>query len=77
MALEQEMDTFQRELARMLGEGLEGKVVLIKGDEVIGAWPTMDEALEAGYEKFNTFLAKEIVPFEKPQYFSRRVTRCP
>lgn len=78
MALERELEAFQRELPNLLrDEANRGKYVLIHGDEVRGVWPTVDDALEAGYNAFglDPFLVKEITDAEKPRYFSRSVTR--
>jgi hypothetical protein len=48
----QEVQTFRRELPRLLAEGHEGKWALIQGDEIIGLYPTFDEAYRAGLERF-------------------------
>jgi hypothetical protein len=79
MALEQELETFRRELPQLLLQSENrGKYALIHGDKVDSVWATMDEALNAGYERFGLepFLVKEITDDEKPRYFSRNVTRC-
>ncbi len=78
--LERELEAFKRELQRLLtNPENKGKVVLICGDAVDSIWPTVDEALNAGYDKFGLkpFLVKEIVEHEKPLYFSRNLKRCP
>ena len=40
-----------------------GQYVLIKGDEVVGFYPTHDEAVKAGFERFGlvSFFVSEIV----------------
>lgn len=78
MALERELGTFHRELPRLLGEGHEGKFVLIHGDQVAGIWPSREAALQEGYDRFGIepFLAKAIVEHETPLYCSHNVTRC-
>jgi hypothetical protein len=79
VALEKELETFERELHRLLQvEGNRGKYALIHGDTVAGVWPTQEEALEQGYARFNVdpFLVKPIVEHETPQYFSRSVKPC-
>jgi hypothetical protein len=66
MALETEIDTYRRELPRFLAEA--GKHVLIHGTEVLGLFPTREEALRAGYERFDhqPFLVKRIEAEERP-----------
>src|SRR4051794_30704066 len=50
--LGREWDFFRRELPRLLAEGHEGEFALLKGEEVVGLYPTRDNALRAGYHKF-------------------------
>jgi hypothetical protein len=50
--LRHEWDFFRRELPRLLTEGHEGAFALLKGEEIIGLYPTQADALRAGYEKF-------------------------
>jgi hypothetical protein len=45
---DREMHTFRRELPRLLAEGNEGKWALIKGDEIIGVYDTIEDADRAG-----------------------------
>ena len=75
MSLNRELETYRRELPNWLAQGMEGRFVLIHGDQVIGIWDQWDEALRQGYERFlhEPFLTKEIVQSEKPLYFSRNV----
>ncbi len=47
-----EWETYRREVGRLLAEGKEGKVALIKGDEIIGIYDTWDEAKRVGLERF-------------------------
>lgn len=78
MALERELETFRRELPNLLQDAAKrGQFALIHGDQVHGIWPTVDEALEAGYTQFglDPFLVKEVTDRETPRYFSRSVTR--
>jgi hypothetical protein len=51
-ALAAEWETYRREIGRLLAEGLEGKAVLIKGDEIVGIYETWQEAREVGLEKY-------------------------
>jgi hypothetical protein len=79
VALEKELETFQRELPTLLAEEANrGAFALIHGDQIAGVYSTFDAALEAGYDKFGleSFLVKEIVEHEQPRYFSRNL-RCP
>jgi hypothetical protein len=74
MALEAELETFQKRLPELLAN--EGKFALIRGDDV-SVWPNAEAAIDAGYERYGLgqFLVKEIAEHEVPRYFSRRVTR--
>lgn len=79
MALERETETFQRELPALLDDPEKlGKYALVHGDVIDSVWKTIQEALDAGYERFGIepFLVKEIVEHEKPVYFSRNLKRC-
>lgn len=64
--LQREWDFFRRELPRLLAEGHEGKVALVKGEEVVGLYPTREAAMCAGYEKFllDTFMVHKILTEE-------------
>ncbi len=80
MALEQELQTFQKELPALLTNAANrGRFALVHGDAVAGVYPSVDTALDAGYDRFGleTFLVKEITEHEEPKYFSRNITRCP
>lgn len=76
MALEQELAFYAEKLGDLLEH--EGKFVLIHGHDVIGFWPTADEALQVGYDRFGLepFLVKEVARHEQPKYFSRNLSRC-
>jgi hypothetical protein len=80
VSLERELETFNRELARLLQEeGSRGKYALVHGDQVDSLWDSVDQALEAGYDRFGLepFLVKQVTEHEQPRYFSRGVKRCP
>jgi hypothetical protein len=64
-----ELITYKNNLDRLLEH--KGEYVLIKGDEVVGYYPTLDAALDAGAERFGEqpALIKEIVEKE-PIYSS-------
>jgi hypothetical protein len=79
MALENELETFGRELPRLLAvEGNRGKFALISGERVDSVWGTVEAGLEAGYDRFGLkpFLVKEVTEHEKARFFSRNVTAC-
>jgi hypothetical protein len=79
VALEKELDAFQRQLPALLADPAnKGRFALVSGETVEGLYPTFDEALGAGYDKFglNPFLVKEVTDHEEPRYFSRNL-RCP
>lgn len=82
MALEREIELFNRELPTLLADPVNvGRFIVIGGDmpEITGIYPTEDLALAAGYERFGlftAFLVKRIAPAEAPKYFSRNL-RCP
>lgn len=81
MALEKELETFARELPRLLAKPEQrGQFALVHGDTVDSLWSTLEAGLEAGYDRFGIepFLVKEVVEREEPQYFSRNLyKRCP
>ncbi len=76
MALEQENETYNNELAVLLGN--EGKFVLIKGDEVVGIFDTYEAALTAGYGRFglDSFLVRQIQQIQQIQFISRFIDPC-
>ena len=79
MAIERELETFRNVLPRLLKEPDKlGQFVLIHGDSVDSFWPTVDEALAAGDERFapDVFLIKQVVEHERPFFFTRRVKPC-
>src|SRR5437588_6623491 len=47
-----EWNTYRRQIAHLLADGLEGRYVLIKGDEVIGIYESWQAAREAGLKRF-------------------------
>jgi hypothetical protein len=52
MALEREIETYRKELPRLLAAGQAGRFVLIKGEKVVGTWDTQAAAIQAGRERF-------------------------
>src|SRR3954462_9422032 len=47
-----EINTYMREMPRLLAEGEEGHYALIQGDTLYSVWETLRDASQAGYEKF-------------------------
>ena len=79
-AIAREQETFRRELPALLATPeMAGRYVLIHGDVVAGPFESFDEALGAGYDRFELapFLVKQVVSAERPHYFSRNVVPCP
>ena len=73
MALEQEIETYNKELSRLIAD--EGKYVVICGTDVIGIYGTYEDALNLGYEKCGVkpFLVKKIQAVEQVQFFTREL----
>lgn len=69
--LQEEIDTYIRHLPELLQQ--QGKFVLIKGSEVAGIFDSYQDALTAGYQRFNLarFLVKQIVAVERIDNFPR------
>jgi hypothetical protein len=77
MALEKELDTYNRQLPTLLSNEGEGKFVLIQGEEVIDLFGTYEDALKDGYKRFGVatpFLVKQISGVEHVQSFTRDIT---
>ena len=53
-----EWNTYRREVGRLLAEGHEGKYLLIKGEEVLGIFPTKEAADEEGRRRFLLRIAR-------------------
>lgn len=72
MELEQELETFNRELPRLLAEqkewGTSRQYALVKGDTVDSSWDTQADAVRVGYRLFgdDAFLVKKIEEKETP-----------
>lgn len=71
MALEKEIEIYNRELPNLLAE--QGKFVVICGETIMGTFVSYEDALKIGYEKcgLKSFLVKKIQAVEQVQYFSR------
>jgi hypothetical protein len=57
----------------------EGQFVVIRGEEIAGVWPTYEEALAAGYQRFGLtpFLVKQVLITDPVYTFTRDVLPCP
>lgn len=60
---------YEKERERLLREHL-GKIALIREDELVGVFPTADEALHEGYRRFGLvkIMLKEIRGSDLPDY---------
>lgn len=79
MAAGGETEVFDRELPALLADPANhGKYALLHGDRLESVWPTLEAALEKGYERFGVdeFLVRHIVRHEEPLTFSHRVSPC-
>ena len=58
-----EIAAYEREVTRMLAEGGEGRWVVIQGNDVIGVWDSLDDAVQAGDDRFGLlpFLVRQIL----------------
>ncbi len=75
--LKKELATYEQKQAELVAAH-QGKFVLIHGDEVAGTWDTYEDALKAGYERFDLepFLVKWIQGVEQVHCFSRDLGAC-
>jgi hypothetical protein len=80
MSLEKELETYKRKRGGWIHEGKEGLWVVIHGEEIIGMFPSLEAALEAGYERFGleeVFMARQIVSEDHPIRSTRRAVHVP
>jgi hypothetical protein len=77
-ALEKEWERYRRELPGMLAAGLEGQWVLIKGEDIVGTFPTRLAAREEALRRWPTepSLTHQINEWE-PIYNHFWVRQCP
>ncbi|HEX3127145.1 MAG TPA: hypothetical protein VH394_07425 [Thermoanaerobaculia bacterium] len=77
MALEKELETYAKKLNALKAEH-EGKFVLIHGEDVVDTFSSYEDAIKAGYQKFDLepFLVKQIRAIEQVQFISRFVDPC-
>jgi hypothetical protein len=73
MALEKELETYKKKLPEL--KSLEGKFVLIHGDELVDTFTSYEDAIKEGYSRFKLepFLVKQISSIEQIQLISRFV----
>lgn len=66
--LTNELQTFESRRDELLGTSL-GKWVLIRDEELVGAFESQADAIKIGYQRFGNvpFLVKQVVPVEVPQ----------
>lgn len=77
MALERELETYNRELPHLIAEA-QGKFALVFEDSVAGIFDTYADALNAGYQKFQLkpFMVKQIATDEQAHFFTRDLAAC-
>ena len=75
--LEIETKIFEQKLPELLQTSI-GKFVLIKGNQIIGVFAAMEDALNCGYEKFREqpFFVREILPMQPPLNFTYHHLFC-
>jgi hypothetical protein len=77
VALEHELQVYRAHLEELLGPGdvHEGKYAVIKGDVIAGVYPTFDDALAVGFDRFGLggFLCKKVERVETIYFFSRPI----
>jgi hypothetical protein len=61
----EEMNTFLRELPRLLADGHQGKHVLVSGNQVLSIWDSFDDACQAASERFEIGQRFLIQPIDK------------
>ncbi len=74
MALEVELATYRKNLPSLVDR--EGKFVLIRGQDIIGIYDTLDDAAREGYERiglFTPFFISQIQADEKPIVLHRDI----
>ena len=65
-----ELETYYRELPRLLDEGEEGRYLVVKGNAVHGAWDTLRDAIQYGHDRFGLepFITQEVDARYLPVY---------
>ena len=79
MATANDREAFERALPDLLANSDNiDKYALLHGGRIDSIWPTLDEAIHQGYERFDvrSFLVRRIVENEEPIYCSHSVSPC-
>jgi hypothetical protein len=68
--LRREVETYELNRARLLGESL-GKYVLIRDDEIVGSYDTESDAIDEGYRRFGNvpFFVRRVAAVDEPANF--------
>jgi hypothetical protein len=77
MALEREIETYRRKLPELLAHA--GKYVVIHGEDILGTFDGIADAMRAGYSRTLTepFLVRRIAAEEPVLVSSRELQPCP
>jgi hypothetical protein len=51
---ERELETYYRELPRLIAEGKDGKFAVIKGDQVVAVYDSWSECIREAHERYGT-----------------------
>lgn len=73
-----ELTTYETHRSELASQN-DGKFVLIRGPEILGTWPTYEDAVRAGYEKCGletAFLVKQISAVERVEFITRGQSVC-
>jgi hypothetical protein len=73
MALEKEIATYNAKLPELKDK--EGKFVLINGEDVVDFFSTYEDAIKAGYQRFQLtpFLVKRVLSTEPMLFITRSI----
>jgi hypothetical protein len=73
MALEKELATYHAKIADLKEH--QGKFVLIRGDEIVDFFASYEDAIKAGYQKFQLepFLVRRVSAVEAVQHVTRNI----
>jgi hypothetical protein len=68
--LDEELETFEKHKAELLGSA-EGRWVLIRNGEILGTFESQADAIDQGYQKLGLvpFLVKRIEQVESPESY--------
>jgi hypothetical protein len=76
--LTRENAAFERERPRLVRDHL-GQIALIRGDEVVGAFPNLETAFDEGVRRFGyvRFICRPITEKDEPEWFPYPVPNDP